>query len=125
VSSHYSKYQGQSIGKLIHFLHYYCNYHISNHAQIGDDKVVYEDKLFATITWEVRAYNVSGRQVLVDVPVFDFQFHDVGDVYKSNVEEVKRHFMNQLNSQEEAIQDLDVFLAGETLPNLQGSHIHY
>lgn len=58
--SWYRKYQGQSVGRVLHFLEHYCGLHVAEHATIGPDFVSMYGERIAT-------YAFAG-----DVPVFYF-----------------------------------------------------
>jgi hypothetical protein len=63
--SFYSQYRGRCTGRIIHFLHHYCQYHIATHATIGAAHVNFGDKTIAKLAWSER----FGEG---DVPIFEF-----------------------------------------------------
>lgn len=58
--SAYAGYQGQCIGRVLHFLHHYCGLHIAEHAIVSEYHVECFGKHLATYTFRG------------DVPVFTF-----------------------------------------------------
>lgn len=63
--SFYSQYRGRCTGRIIHFLHHYCPYHVATQATIGAAHVNYGDKTIAKFAWSER----FGEG---DVPIFEF-----------------------------------------------------
>lgn len=68
-----SQYQGQSIGKILHFLYYYCGFNITEECTVGKE-VRYAGKVIASdISWTIEKVSLSnGDQIEIDVPVFTF-----------------------------------------------------
>lgn len=124
MSSWYSAHQGQSIGKVLHFISHYVGPHLREHCQVGDDKVVYEKKVIATITWETRTIERFNRSIMVDVPHFDFSVSVGFDPH-----EVKYWIKAQNDRKEQAVENLSVMdalrFADEPLPKLANGQVRY
>lgn len=63
MSSWHRQYRGRCIGRVLHFLYYYCGYDVSTHATIGESKVNYHGQVIAT-------YEYLGD---TDIPYFTFK----------------------------------------------------
>lgn len=89
MSSWNSQYQGQSIGKILHFLYYYCGFDVAELCTVGKE-VKYHGKTIASkITWEVEKVTLSNGDVIeVDVPVFTFT--DTSYIEQQNSENKKK-----------------------------------
>ncbi len=48
MSSWHSSHRGRSIGRVLHFLYYYCGFGVAEKATVGQNKVVYHGKTIAT-----------------------------------------------------------------------------
>lgn len=95
--SWWGQYQGESIGKIIHFLYHYCGFDVAEMATIGNE-VKYHGKIISpTIDFEDQNVTLkTGEMILVRVPIFNFS-----DPY---------HAERQLTRREEAVNDLCVVL---------------
>lgn len=50
--SWYSSYNGHSLGRILHFIGWYCGLHVAERVElIGDTLFIYGERL-ATVTWE-------------------------------------------------------------------------
>jgi len=85
----YSQYRGRGCGRVPHGLECYCPFYIVEDAQIGEGKVTYHGKPFATYTWENE-----------DTPVFkflddpDFIYEIKQRVYKDCMDDYAEFFNN-------------------------------
>lgn len=53
-NSHHRNCRGQSIGRVLHFIHHACyDYHLREHCSVGGGNVMYEGKEVASITWSL------------------------------------------------------------------------
>lgn len=99
--SSYSKYRGQSIGRIIHFLHHYCAYHDATHSTIGNDEVRIGGMKLADVKWSPY----FGEK---DVPEFVF-FGDNAELYSENqMERRKEAIEESVIYQPELIEPMEV-----------------
>lgn len=73
MSWHHAKYRGRSIGRVLHALEVYTNSRIAEVAQVGDGKIVFAQKPFATYEWEDE-----------DTPVLTFDKMIRSETYERN-----------------------------------------
>lgn len=102
--SHYGHYRGRSIGRVLHFLHFYCPHYIADQVTIGEKHIMYSGYTLATYTWS----NMFGE---VDVPTFDFHYGIPGVDHKVLAEA-------QTLRRKEAIRDSII-----RVPNFKDKHV--
>lgn len=98
-SGWWAQYQGQSIGKMIHFIYCYCGLSYAEDTTYGENSVTYRGKPFAKVSWEVQRVRLRTREIVdVDVPVFEFL----------DAENKKFFTAQQLKHRDDAIQSLNI-----------------
>jgi len=76
--SPYAGCQGQSIGRVLHFLYHYCGLLVAEYAEIGDREVKYNGK-------KIAFFYFRG-----DVPIFEFVNPDYNEVQSFKRDEAIR-----------------------------------
>ena len=68
MSGWYKSYKGRSVGRVLHFVDFYCGLHIAERVVVKGDELFYptEKDPFAKITWAPG-----------DIPVFYFMPYDI------------------------------------------------
>lgn len=95
----YSKYEGKSIGKMMHFLYHYCGVNVASQAMFDrGDRITLYGRDFASAVWNEEVITIGGiyPSIKIDIPTFTF------------TEEFKTYQSNQIYKKAEAIDDLDV-----------------
>lgn len=69
----WGRYQGKSLGKVLHFIQCYCGMPVAELVDVGTNYVKLSNVKIATYDWKVESLELPNGDVLkVDVPVFNF-----------------------------------------------------